>query len=298
MSGACYPCSEPPANIFTGISMLAVLAAVLSLFLLLSMAKAAKTAIKEAKKEDKEKEKKEADGTAATHLKNAGKNLANSSRSRFGRSLSSKSKILIGFVQVFTALNVTYDVPWPQGMADLMNTFAFANVDIMGLLGGTLCGFSLPFLDGFVVQMLLVPSLVVVAFMSSEISSVCCAGSGKYKQKAKSAIHSVAVVFLSTSTFCIYPGLSMKLFQVFRCDKVLEYSEVFYLRSDYAVKCWSEPHMPYVMLSIAGVFLFVIGIPLVTFIVLWKNRRELHNEHVQKRYGSLYLHCRFMFLFT
>ena len=296
MSGACYPCSEPPANIFTGISMLAALVGVVFLFLLLGMAKATKTAIKEAKKEEKEKEKekenREADAKATTHVTNAGKNLKNSSRSRFGRSLSSKSKILIGFVQVFTALNVTYDVPWPQGMADLMNAFSFVNFDVMGLLGSSLCGFSLPFLDGFVVQILLVPSLVVVAFTSSGISSVGCAGNGKYKHKTKSAIHSVAVLFLSTSTFCIYPGLSMKLFQVFRCDQVLEYSEVHYLRSDYAVKCWSEPHMPYVMLSVAGVFLFVIGIPLVTFIVLWKNRKELHDEHVQKRYGSLYLHCR------
>ena len=36
--------------------------------------------------------------------------------------------------------------------------------------------------------------------------------------------------------------------------------------------------------------MFVLGIPFVTFVVLWKNRTMLDEEHVQKRYGSLYMH--------
>ena len=43
------------------------------------------------------------------------------------------------------------------------------------------------------------------------------------------------------------------------------------------------------LFSWPGIFLFVLGIPFVTFVVLFKNRKLLNDEQVQKRYGSLYM---------
>ena len=184
-----------------------------------------------------------------------------------------KSKILLGFIQVFTALNVTYDVPWPGPMVNLMNTFSFVNLDMMGLLGGSLCSFALSFLDGFLVQLCVPPMLALVSLLSYIAASKCCA-TGKHKQEGLHAAHSVGVVFLSTATFCIYPSLAMKIFQVFRCDKVVEYGNIYYLQADYSVQCWSERHMPYVIVSVVCKWFVRMVIFYLVDFVLWPDKNE------------------------
>jgi hypothetical protein len=134
-------------------------------------------------------------------------------------------------------------------MVNLMGFFSFVNLDVMGLLGSSFCNFSMGFLDGFAVQMCLPPMFVLVSFLSYFIASTCCAN-GKNKVTGKHAAHSVGVVFLSTATFCIYPSIAMKIFQVFQCNPVLEYGTVSYLQADFSVQCWSKKHMSYVVVSI------------------------------------------------
>ena len=130
-----------------------------------------------------------------------------------------------------------------------MAFFSFVNLDAMAVLGSSFCNFSLDFLDGFAVHMCLPPMLALVSFLSYFIACTCCA-CGKNKGKGKHAAQSVGVVFLSTVTFCIYPSIAIKIFQVFQCNPVLEYGTVSYLQADFSVQCWSKKHMSYAVVCL------------------------------------------------
>ncbi|CEL96669.1 unnamed protein product [Vitrella brassicaformis CCMP3155] len=47
-------------------------------------------------------------------------------------------------------------------------------------------------------------------------------------------------------------------------------------------------HMPWYWLSVAGVLLWTLGLPLLVVVVMWRIRHRLHEENVKKRYGFLY----------
>ena len=71
------------------------------------------------------------------------------------------------------------------------------------------------------------------------------------------------------------------------------------LVEDYSVTCNQGEHVGYTVL--AGIFLgvYVVGIPLVMFVLMWWNRKALHNEtHPKHRwvntaFGGLFLQCKF-----
>ena len=71
--------------------------------------------------------------------------------------LMDRVKIIFGWMQIFSAMTVTYeDVPWPEGFGRFsMGLGVFANLDFMGLLDRASCSFALPFLDKFILHMLL-----------------------------------------------------------------------------------------------------------------------------------------------
>ena len=75
-------------------------------------------------------------------------------------------------------------------------------------------------------------------------------------------------------------------------------NKVIWTREDFSVVCSQGEHVGYTVL--AGVFLgvYVVGIPLVMFVLMWWNRKALHNEnHPKHRWvntalGGLFLQCK------
>ena len=75
---------------------------------------------------------------------------------------------------------------------------------------------------------------------------------------------------------CIYPGLATRTFSIFLCEDV---NDVHVLHADYNIECWSENHLTYVFLALGFISLYIIGIPALILIVLWRNRAYLHHPH-------------------
>merc|ERR1712100_549626 len=71
---------------------------------------------------------------------------------------------------------------------------------------------------------------------------------------------------VSFIAFLMYPGLSTRLFQFFKCR---EMQGSFYLEADYRVQCYEGSWNAMMILAIAGMALYVFGIPCVTFVLLW-----------------------------
>ena len=95
----------------------------------------------------------------------------------------------------------------------------------------------------------------------------------------------------------LFPGLSTKVFQMMKCLSI-DGVEGQLLVEDYSVTCNQGEHVGYT--ALAGVFLgvYVVGIPLVMFLLLWWNRQHLHNINSPKHrwmntaLGGLFLQCK------
>merc|ERR1712028_57111 len=70
------------------------------------------------------------------------------------------------------------------------------------------------------------------------------------------------------------------------------------LEADPSMVCWEDDHKVYSMLSFVFVCIYVIGIPMIMFVVLWKNRKHLYvaegteaterQKEVEFEFGSMY----------
>ena len=83
---------------------------------------------------------------------------------------------------------------------------------------------------------------------------------------------------------------------MFKCRNI---HDVYYLTDDYSVKCFDDAWWSYGFVGIVCIFLYVIGVPLTQFIVLWINRKHLHEESaldlkshrkIKKQFGAIYEH--------
>ena len=95
----------------------------------------------------------------------------------------------------------------------------------------------------------------------------------------------------------IDPGLATRLFSLLNCSEIDGINDRLYLEADWSVECHVGEHSMMTIFGIAFLIIYIIGIPLVMFILLFKNRRALYNEEhpnhkdVVFEYGGLYLSC-------
>ena len=59
------------------------------------------------------------------------------------------------------------------------------------------------------------------------------------------------------------------------------------LDQDFSFKCWEGAHMFYATIALIAVFVYLIGVPLFTFVVLYCNRHRLHTAAIEQRFGDL-----------
>ena len=84
----------------------------------------------------------------------------------------------------------------------------------------------------------------------------------------------------------MYPKLATRTFQVFRCQEVKHVGLV--LDQDFSIECYTNDHIFYVTVALGSIFVYLIGMPLFTFVVLFCNRHQLHKATVEQRFGDLY----------
>ena len=74
------------------------------------------------------------------------------------------------------------------------------------------------------------------------------------------------------------------------------------LEADPSMVCFGDDHKVYLMLSFVFIFIYVIGVPLIMFVVLWKNKKHLYvlegteaterQKEVEFELGSMYTQCK------
>lgn len=64
------------------------------------------------------------------------------------------------------------------------------------------------------------------------------------------------------------------------------------LQKDLDEECYTGSHKQWALyFGMPSLVIFVAGVPLAAFLVLWSKRRRLHDSVVKNKYGFLYRYC-------
>ena len=214
------------------------------------------------------------------------KKNASSSEKYFGQ-----AKIILTFLQILASMPGVFDnVPWPKNFISFTLPLNIINMDFLSIFMKSTCNLSVPFLEKFILHMIL-PLLLLVAVLVSYALSRCCLKSNQAKlQRGKELLGKVLIL----GTFFLYPGLATQIFTVFRC-KEIDGIDGQVLAADFSIKCHETEHSMYALVAGAGLGVYIIGLPFGMFMALYKNRQHLfdaaskEHERVKTSYGGLYL---------
>jgi hypothetical protein len=209
-----------------------------------------------------------------------------------------KLKLLVGFVQCLSFIPTTLrTIPWPDAFTDLSRILNLASIDFFSAFGN-LCAFSTGYLQKFVAQMVVLPFAVgisgVAYLVAATVLPRLCAKAARQTTRESLRTRFFELNFLVVYT--LYTSVSTSIFRLFDCQEV---QGTWYLSADFTVKCFEAEWNAYVAIAIVGIAVYTIGIPLVLFVLLRRNRAHLYadgcpedelSRHaiVQKKLGAVY----------
>ena len=215
-----------------------------------------------------------------------------------------KFKLLLGFGQVLSYFAVTFSsIPWGPRFISLFKFFELFSFDIFSFFGATSCQFQTGFLEKFAFHMALIPILVGLLYAAYLVAAcrVRKPMPSKNKKGTKFTRESAKSVFFKLTSlilYTVYVGVSTRIFRLFKCREI---QGIWYLTSDYTVKCFQDDWNNTSAIAYVCMAVFVVGIPLGQFLVLHHNRMYIdeaacldsvvaHRRHVRvkQQYGSLF----------
>ena len=205
-------------------------------------------------------------------------------------------KILLSFVQIFSSMPGVLDaVPWPTSFVQFALPLNIFNLDLLSTFSTTSCGLNVRFYDKFILHMLLPIGCVLVLLLAYVIyKNKKNGGLTKEKKNHLDQTASKAGILIM---LLLYPGLSTKIFTLFKC-KSIPGIEGQLLVEDFTQKCGAGEHVTYSILGMVCLLLFVLGIPIGMFLLLYTVRKHLHDETsehhviVRNALGGMYLQCK------
>jgi hypothetical protein len=88
------------------------------------------------------------------------------------------------------------------------------------------------------------------------------------KRRWKNCVNALLIL-----SYLILPGVSTTVFKTFPCESFDDGTT--YLRADYSISCDASERKFMLLYALAGIVLYPIGIPVIYFTVLWRNRKAL-----------------------
>ena len=221
-------------------------------------------------------------------------NNSSMSRNEF-QVVCDRIKVIYSWLQIFTALHITFEAPWPASLKSMTISLSAINLDFGDLFATSSCQYALPFLDKFVMHMCLPVVLVIATCLGRAPAHFL-----RRKKEQRRKQHEFMMKTVITLLLIMYPGICVRCFLVLKCVQVdglagtNGHSGVV-LMSDYSVECWQDHHNLYATISFVCIGLFVVGIPLGVLTTLWYHKRHLYDvksprhKEVVHEFGTLYL---------
>lgn len=185
--------------------------------------------------------------------------------------------------------NVFEDVPWPVNFLEFTLPLNIVNLDFLSAFVRSSCSLAVPFLDRFVLHMMLPPLLLSSVLAAFFLSKKVCIKSDEKLNRGKELLSQILIL----GVLFIYPGLATRIFSTWKCKSIQGVNDEV-LAADFSVKCFVGKHLIYSGLAFGFLMLYILGLPFGLFMLLWKNRKHLNDtnsdvhESVKESYGGLY----------
>ena len=83
----------------------------------------------------------------------------------------------------------------------------------------------------------------------------------------------------------VYPVASGKALELFKCQKI---DNIYYLMSDYSVKCYTSEWFQYLVIVILFLIIFTIGLPIGVALYLKIHVNKLNENRFKNRFQIFY----------
>ena len=203
------------------------------------------------------------------------------------RKLAGRLRIIIGFLQIQSALVFSFSIPWPPMFSSLTSSFMIFHFDFMTIFSGIdPCSLYTPFLEATTFHMLFLPLVSVIVGLAMIIACHVC-----MRQQKLIVVSRAKSVMMELILF-LYPGITTKCFTSIKCQTV---GSKAYLVADFSVTCWEGSHASvFAAVLVPAMLLLVLGIPIGITLFLYKNKKILTNEtdvslKFQDTYGAAYM---------
>ena len=206
-------------------------------------------------------------------------------------------KVFYGWMQIFTALTITFDIPWPIQLKSFSLGLGFINFDV-GFVSNLSCDMAIPFLQMMAVHAA-IPLVLLFTVLTARLPAYYL---GKKENRKTQKALMIKLIF--SLALILYPGLCTRLFASLKAVTVAGLQSDTHsgqvLAVDYGVEAFGTEHQPYIIVCIVCMIVYVLGIPLAVFLALRSNRKYLYSEgktevHRQRHhdvvdeFGTLYL---------
>jgi len=205
-------------------------------------------------------------------------------------SLFTRVRILIGYTQICAALNMSFEIPWPNEFIQFIQGLGFINLNLFDVLSPiSPCALTTPFLTASVIHMAMLPLCGFIIVLARWIALL--RRTNKYTKHEVNSRSSRTMLF---AVFMLYPGIGTRIFRTLKCVRI---GDTQWLMADYSIKCWEGQHFQTSMLMAICAVLYVVGIPICCVIILFRNRTLILNavkaeskegQNFRDTYGSLF----------
>jgi hypothetical protein len=203
-------------------------------------------------------------------------------RKRF-HEIRAKLKIVITTYQIVSSIPSNLQVNFPGSFSALLKAFAVFNLNITAVIPFQ-CQQDFTFIDKLVFTTLfpiaLAAALLVVGTCDVLYQTYRYAVTDPERSRTVDAVKDQYLTYFFFLTYLVLPSVSTTIFQTFLCTNVDPRGEDSdasdsYLIADMSISCTSSYYYKGVVYAVAMLLVYVVGIPLMYFLLLYYNREEI-----------------------
>lgn len=199
----------------------------------------------------------------------------------------SSLKILIGFSQILSVMDLNFSVQWPSAFLSFSSVLAVANLDVFQSINVDCLTSTWTYYSKFhviiIIPLVLFLLQLILWWIRSQMTT------------APEEITTQHVKGWLFFLFLIYPTVSSGTLKVWHCVEV-EGEE--YLSADFRITCKGPEYELNVILAFVAFLIYVVGIPASLLAILWTHKDHLYEKEgepedpeqvqTQERFGFLY----------
>jgi hypothetical protein len=203
-------------------------------------------------------------------------------RKRF-HEIRAKLKIVITTYQIVSTIPANLQVNFPGSFSALLKAFAVFNLNITAVIPFQ-CQQHFTFIDKLVFTTLfpiaLAAALLVVGTCDILYQTYRYAVTDPERSRTVDAVKDQYLTYFFFLTYLVLPSVSTTIFQTFLCTNVDPRGEDndasdSYLIADMSISCTSQYYYKGVVYAVVMLLVYVVGIPLMYFLLLYYNREEI-----------------------